>query len=263
VRYVSAAGILVLDPTGDKALDMSGGANLNLPTGDVVVNSSSQVAFNISGGGSGITANEIRITGNYNASGGSQSNLHPPPSIGQSATADPLASLPAPSTTGLPVFPNVKVSSTTAVLQPGVYTTPLVISSSTVTFNPGIYILQGGITASGGSTLIGNGVMLYNGGQLTISGGGSIQLTPPDSGPYQGVTVFQARGNTAKATLSGGSGSIFAGSYYFPDTQLLELSGASNLKLGAVITWRMLLSGGSFESGPVNSPTSGSIALVE
>jgi Flp pilus assembly protein TadG len=259
----SPSGILVLDPTGRKALDMSGGSQLNLPNGDVVVDSSDSDAFNISGGNSGITANEISITGNYSASGGSADNLHPTPQTGQPPERDPLAGLPAPSTAGLPVYPGIHISSTTATLSPGVYAGQIVISgTSVVKFNPGIYIMKDGITVSGGSTIFGNEIMLYSEGQMTFSGTSIINLSPPGSGAYQGITMFQARGNTDKAVLSGGSGSILAGTYYFPDTQLLELSGGSNMQLGFLVTWRMLLSGGSFQENS-DSSSSNFIALED
>jgi hypothetical protein len=267
--HQTGSGIIVLDPTSGRSFEMTGGHTyLNLSEGKVIVDSNSRRAFVFSGGGS-ITASGVDITGNYIASGNSAFFLpnNADPSTGVAPTPDPLASLPDPSPSGMPVYPGARISASTATLQPGVYTRAITISGgSSVTFAPGTYILQGGITVSGTSTIIGNGVMLFNQqGKITISGTSSVQFTPPSSGTYEGITMFQGRDNTAKAVLSGTSDSVFAGTYYFPITKLLEMSGGSNLKLGSVITWHMLLSGGSFEVGSVSGPSSSSsfIALIE
>ena len=257
-------GIIVLDPTGQAALSMSGGAWLRLTNAAVIVDSNHQKAFTISSGSAGIDAKAISITGNYTATGGSQNNLTPTPQTGVPPTPDPLASLPAPSTSGLPRFTGVHITGGKATVYPGVYADRLSISGGAqVTFAPGIYIMQGGIDSSGGSDLFGDGIMLYNEDKLTVSGGGTVNFTPPSGGTYDGITIFQARGDTEKATLSGGSDSVLAGTYYFPDTRVLDLSGGSHMKLGSVITWRMNLSGGSWEDGPTDAPSSSSIALVD
>jgi Flp pilus assembly protein TadG len=259
-RTTQVQGVIILSPSGSPALNMSGGSWLYVTNGPVIVNSSDPTAFNISCGGSGIQAQRIAITGGYNASGGSQNNLSPSPQTGVAATPDPLASLPAPSTSGLPTFPGGNYDGQT--LQPGIYTSD--VHFGTVGhLNPGIYILQGGISLSGGADLYGNGVMLYSLGPISLSGGSTLQLTPPTSGTYAGVTVFQARGNTAKADLSGGSASTLAGIYYFPDTQMLNLSGGSSMQIGTIVTWQMNLSGGSFQIGPIGSPAGSDFALVD
>ena len=257
--------LLVLSSNGKDALTMSGGAFLNMPDGSILVNSSNAQAFNISGGSSGITAKNISVTGNYTASGGSLNNLTPAPHTGTAPAADPLTSLPAPATTGLPVFPGQTVNGGTATLSPGVYTGPIAIKGgATVTFQPGIYILQAGLNCAS-SRIVGTEVLLYNqSGALVVSGGGLINLAPPSSGTYAGVTVFQARNNTAPATFSGAASSKLAGIYYFPTTQLLTLSGGSNIQLGSIIAATVNLSGGSFVEAPGTSPAAyKTLALVQ
>jgi Flp pilus assembly protein TadG len=259
-RKPVVAGIIVLDPTGSKALDMSGGSWLHVTNGAVIVDSSDPTAFSISSGSAGIQAKEIDITGDYRASGGSENNLTPTPKTGQTPTPDPLASLPEPSPSGMNVYPGGDYSGKT--LQPGVYTSEVDVRRA-ATLNPGIYILQGGIRLSGGADIIGNGVMLYSQGPMDFSGGSTIQLSPPAAGTYAGITMFLQRRNTAKVTLSGSSDSVLAGAYYFPNTQLLDLSGGSSLQIGAIVTWRMTLSGGSFEIGPIAGTAGGGVSLVD
>ena len=51
---------------------------------------------------------------------------------------------------------------------------------------------------------------------------------PPDSGPYQGVSVFFDRDNDNKLTMSGSSKNAFAGTVYLK-SGVLDLSGPSEL----------------------------------
>jgi hypothetical protein len=238
----SSCGVIVLDPAGRNALQMSGGATLDLPDCLVAVNSSNNSALT-SSGNADITAREIDITGDFRATGHSAANLHPSPLTGVAPTPDPFAGLPAPSTNGLPVFSGGTIPKG-SVLQPGVYENQIEVhGGSVVQFSPGLYILKNGINVSS-STIQGNGVTLYNEGNLTFSGRSMIRLTPPDSGTYAGITVFQAREDTEMAMFSGGSASLLAGGFYFPSAEL-TLSGGSNIKLGSLVVWRLSLTGGS------------------
>ena len=79
--------------------------------------------------------------------------------------------------------------------------------SSSITLNPGMYYINGGgISMSGSSGISGNGVFIYNtgGGAITLSGSGTIALSPMTSGTYQGITIFQDRSSSTAATMSGG-----------------------------------------------------------
>jgi hypothetical protein len=100
-------------------------------------------------------------------------------------------------------------------LYPGVFTGGITVSGGATVIlhanangTPGIYDIQGGgITVSGPSsiqTATGEtaGVMLYNdwssgSDRITLSGSGSLSLIPPATGPYSGLTIFQKRGTRA------------------------------------------------------------------
>ncbi len=152
---------------------------------------------------------------------------------------DPLRYLPAPDPValGLPnQGNNVSVNSGTVDLYPGVYVGGISVSNSaTVNLHanpdgsPGIYYLQGGglsvsgsatITTAAGETA---GVMIYNAwasssDAITITSQGTVVLSPPTSGPYTGLTVFQARGTLTVAgptvTLTGYARTNIAGTVY-------------------------------------------------
>ena len=99
---------------------------------------------------------------------GSNPNKATVTNTSQPSTSDPLASIAAPSSSGMTVQSSsaLNLSSTTTTLNPGVYTGGINMSgSSSVTLNPGVYYINGGgINMSGTSSISGNGVMIYNTG---------------------------------------------------------------------------------------------------
>lgn len=114
-----------------------------------------------------------------------------------------------------------------------------------VTLQPGTYYIDGGdVRVNGGSVVVGNGVtiVLSNSspsapkiGQFDVGSGASVNLTPPTTGTYAGITVFQdRRAPNQKGNKIGGSATLnIAGAFYFPN-QELEFGGASGMTLDCV-----------------------------
>src|SRR5262249_16262999 len=65
----------------------------------------------------------------------------------------------------------------------------------------------GGLTVSGSARLSGTGVLIYltqtGPTSVSISGNASVTLTPPTSGTYKGIVLFQDRASHAAITISG------------------------------------------------------------
>jgi len=81
-------------------------------------------------------------------------------------------------------------------------------------------------------------VMIYNapgngnGDAISVTGQGSVVLSPPTGGIYQGVTFFQGRDSRATATVVGrGATTDITGTFYFAGAQLniTVESGVSNI----------------------------------
>ncbi|WP_244661626.1 hypothetical protein [Mesorhizobium huakuii] len=92
--------------------------------------------------------------------------------------------------------------------------------SGNITLNPGVYIFRGVTIKPGGNgSLTGQGVTLFlmEGSQITINANEQVNLSPPTSGPYAGITIFENRGNTSALTLNGGANSVISGFVYAPD----------------------------------------------
>jgi hypothetical protein len=102
-------------------------------------------------------------------------------------------------------------------LQPGTYCNRTI--SGDVTLDPGTYILKGGqIRLGGNGRLSGAGVTIFlmEGASITVGANEVVDLSAPQSGPYAGVTIFQARDNAEDVKLVGGAGSRFVGFLYAP-----------------------------------------------
>ena len=63
-------------------------------------------------------------------------------------------------------------------------------------------------------------------GGIDISGSASITLNAQTSGSYQGVLIFQSRGNTSGITLSGTPQTRYTGAVYAPAAALSMSGGA-------------------------------------
>jgi hypothetical protein len=75
------------------------------------------------------------------------------------------------------------------------------------------------ISGNSGNSLTGNGVMIFIGpsGSLKISGNGSVTLSPPTSGIYQGMLIFQSRSNSNMLSVTGNGLMSLTGSIYAAD----------------------------------------------
>jgi hypothetical protein len=138
---------------------------------------------------------------------------------GMSPVADPLASIPEPDPTGQPNYgsPKYTVAST---MQPGIYDNITIAKNVHVTMAPGIYYIHnGGMQLSTGSSLTGDGVMFYDMpndyfGGSGIPVGASINLSPPTSGFYRGISVFEPRDMNKEVHIKSNGDITMSGALY-------------------------------------------------
>jgi len=117
----------------------------------------------------------------------------------------------------------------------GIHHTGLTIKNGeTLTLEPGVHIIDGGLIVNNGGTLIANNVMLFiQTGILDVKG--QIIITPPESGTYEGVAIFQSRSNPEEASIgssSGSSGIYVEGTLYFPNNTLSVTSNDATTLVG-------------------------------
>ncbi|HEV8064803.1 MAG TPA: hypothetical protein VGP46_08235, partial [Acidimicrobiales bacterium] len=298
--WSTSGTIYILDPSAGGALTLSGSAGVNV-TGNVYVDSSSSSAIVISGAAS-VKAAGIQVVGGVQKSG--SPTFSPQPATGSHLVSDPLAGLPMPAIpAGLTNYGSKSVGgSSTAALQPGIYSQISVSGAGKITLAAGTYVIQGGgLTASGSGTVsiaagtsiileggglsvsgaaavTGTGVTLfnfgtaYNGttdggtfGPITLSGSGSVSLTPASSGTYAGILIFQGRDNTKALTFSGAAMQGIIGMIYAPAAQLAESGSAQVGSTSSPISMdvdTLTLSGAAVANGLTLSPSAGTVAYT-
>jgi hypothetical protein len=238
--------LLALSGTGT-GLNITGNGTLKINnSGTIMMNSTSNdAALNVGG----------TITGAAAVNGlGTCTNIFCPANYSQIAQApiDPYKGLAAPSTTGLPA----RSGCAGGTAQPGVYaaTLSLVGTGISCAFASGVYVFQNGLSITGSVSLssAAGGVFFYiAGGSLSLTGSGSISLTPMTTGTYANILVYQSRTDAVAMTLTG-SGSVngYNGLIYAPAAQV-NLVGSGSLAVKSLITasLSMTVSGGTATIG--------------
>jgi hypothetical protein len=226
---VASPSIVVLNGSASGALSLSGNSAINIP-GAVIVESSSRTAISVGG------------------------NARLSPAATGVSVPDPFAGLAGPSTTGLTNYGAERLTgSSSATLNPGIYSQIKVLGNASLTMNPGVYIIEGGgLTVTGNASISGSGVMIYNAGSnypgnggsfggITLSGTGTFNLSAPTTGIYAGLLIFQSRQNTRALSFSGNAMAGMAGTIYAANASL-SMSGNASLQ-SPLVVGRLSLSG--------------------
>ena len=217
--------LLALDNTSSGAINVWGSTASITAAGCVVHSNSTNASALKSSSGEISTAEAFCAVGGY-----SGTEFDPQPRSICRPAKDPYAALPVPSVSGCD-YNNTTIGSGTENLTPGIYCGGLTIGGGTVNFAPGLYVMKDGELKISGSTagITGVGVTFYfygNQAALTITGGGTIELSAPASGPYDGLLFVQnpdyGAGKTSK--LNGSSSTKIVGTGYFP-SQTLSVGG--------------------------------------
>jgi hypothetical protein len=249
-----ANAILVLDPVGKGSLNTGGNGTISVTGAPVQVDSNNAAAM-ISNGGAAMSAQQFLVTGNpgWNAIGGG--TFTGPIVPNSPPIPDPLATLPYPDPSLLPVESQkgVQVAGNQVVnLQPGVYEGGIKATGGTLNLAPGIYYMQGGgFQISGQANLSGAGVMIFNQPNLnsdviSISGSGNISLSPMMTGPWQGVLLFQNRSATSTVSVTGSAGAsmTITGTFYAAGANLAVAGNGTQQTIGSqYISYDLSLTG--------------------
>jgi Flp pilus assembly protein TadG len=243
-------GIHVLDLHESGALRATGGGGGTVNGGAAVIVNSDASDAAITTGGSTLTASAFSIVGGTSGEG-FVGEMH----TGADPQPDPLRKLPEPKMSDYSEQSNgpKHYSNGNRTIGPGVYHGGITITGqANVTMLPGIYYMDGGGFSFGGQgSLTANGVMIFNAPKsssdnisLSGSGGGSVNLTPPTSGAYKGLTLFQARSATNAMNISGNGGFYVTGTFYTAGS-LMNVTGNGDAQIGSQYISRLLDINGS------------------
>jgi hypothetical protein len=223
------SGVYVLAPSGGDAFHVHDQTTVNIVNAPVYVDSNGNPAFHVDNGGN-ITASAINVVGTTSVPATGVTGTI---KTGTPPVKDPLASLPPPSTAGVPVRSTttltVSGTTTTQTISPGIYTGGIKVQNgATLIMQPGVYIIEGGGFQVSGSTVQGTAVMIYNTGTSGATGTGQINfdtnstitLSPPSSGTYAGISFFQDRGSNQTVQIQFNHNKTITGAIYAPDAQV-------------------------------------------
>jgi Flp pilus assembly protein TadG len=227
--------ILLVDPTQSQSLLVNSGANLNAPNCEIHVRSTASPAA-IFNSGTTLNVKKICIKGsNIIKNGGA----NPPAETNCAAISDPFSSSMPVVSVGPCDYNNEVKNPGSVTINPGVYCGWTNFNGSgTLTLNPGLYIIKnGGMTFNSGWTVTGNGVTFYlvdQNATITFNGNVNFKLTPPTSGTYANVLMFEPTGlaNT-NLPINGTSGSSLQGLLYLPSRDVI-INSVSNVSADKV-----------------------------
>jgi hypothetical protein len=213
--------VLALNRTASASYSEQGTAAVKLVNCAIIDDSSSPTAVSLGGGGT-VSTTFVGVVGGI--SGGGNISAAYGTMTGYHYTSDPYANVTYPAYLGCDKH-NYQTSKSDT-LSAGVYCGGIkLVSGASVTLNPGIYYLDGGsLSLQGQTTLRGTGVTLVftsstgrDYATASISGGASVQLTAPTTGPTAGIAMFGDRDEpTGTAySLTGGDNQFVAGAIYF------------------------------------------------
>jgi hypothetical protein len=140
------------------------------------------------------------------------------------------------------------------------YSSLSVQSGATATLNPGIYYINGNLSVSGGASLQGTGGVTFyitNGGSVSITGGATMNLTAPAGG----MLFYQDPADTSTFKFAGGTAGTINGIFYLPNAQL-NLNGGSGQTLNVdLVVGTLNVTGNSFINSYV--PLTGASTLSD
>ena len=267
-RVINAYGaaVIALSDT-DVGIYLHGNPEINIDNGGSIYSNTINTSADFRGNPATDVA-EINLVGDYHVSG----NFDPedqtynglPASLNTDVDPieDPYADLPEPSYAGLPNLGTISAAGTAAspqVYSPGYYSGGISKpKGGYITLLPGIYILGQGIDIKNGQCMIvAEGVMFYiPGGNVDIQGG-NLKLSPPTSGTYKDISIFQGRSNTNSTKINGNGGLDMTGVLYFPNNPVWVAGNGDTIGT-QLIADTIEIAG----TGAINIPWNGSPVIV-
>lgn len=285
VSASDSACVLALDQLADRAVDVTGTADLTLDGCTLAANSRSTEAIAIRGNGS-LSALSLATAGGFTVSGSATLETVNPARTGIGPIADPYGDRDMPEPDDCLEEEYKQTSKTPTQLVAGTYCGGISLGGqSVVDLEPGLYILDGGsLTINAGARVTCTGctgdlgvTFLLTGSDdvatVRINGDADISLRAPTTGPFAGLLFFQDRAAAAGGDnlFNGGATMSLAGALYFPAQEVAfrgnsSLTGSRCLQIVArIITFAGTSGLGSDCSSGGTDPiiVGGAVALVE
>ena len=218
----SLASVMVLDPKRKDSLKLKGKNSVLEVAGDVIVNSSNKRAVKVDKKAQ-LIADHVLVAGGIDKK--SKGLIDATVMTGVEPTPDPLASLPLPvkGTNRDPSQFKTSVGGQDVFnLPPGTYKELKFDKNDRINLSPGEYYVKGEISLKDNSSVNGSGVMIYSAGNkgAKFKTSGNITLSPPTSGAYRGVTLFQHGRSKSKIEFRNDKDLNLSGIIYAPNSEV-------------------------------------------
>ncbi len=235
--------VVSLENTSATGITATGNSNIDLGCGMITDSTSLNAA--IATGSSSVHATPIAAVGDIQDSAHWNSAELLPFTV---AETDPFANVNVPPFTGCQGNANkLQVTSNTTYnhsTDTGIVCFSDMSLNGNVTLGSATYIIDSGnlsigaqanVTCNGCTFVLtssNSGVSGIQIGNVSINGGAELHLTPPTSGNFSNILMYQDRrapsGSSQSNQINGNSNSTFTGAFYFP-TRILDINGTSNL----------------------------------
>jgi hypothetical protein len=167
------------------------------------------------------------------------------------------------------------------VLQPGVYHDVQNAANTAKTIAPGIYVITGGFKVTASASFTMPGVTLYfacttypvpclpgqAGGYFDWNGGNAINMSPPTSGQFAGLSIFFDRLNaTQSSTITTNAGSAISGTVYMLGAKLAMTGGGGTVASAFLVGTLKYTGGADTTINPaagLNASTTTALSLFE
>jgi hypothetical protein len=255
--------IYALGTTGTD-LTISGSGTLSTGCG-IYVNSNDSTQSAVISGSASVTlsgGNKLVSRGTVKLSGGG--TVTPAASQNQPSVSDPYSALQG--TSYKPATGSCQPNPTGGTISPGTYCSQISIGgSNNLTLTTGTYIFQNGISWGSSGTLTTNNAFIYVSGGTVTSSGGTWNLTPPSTGTYAGVAMYQDVTDTNGITFSGGAGLAGTGVIYAPGASITFSGGSSDTSSSTTLAAKSFTFSGNstMSSGATSAFTPSSAGLVQ
>lgn len=218
----SQASVMVLDPTRKDALKLKGKSSTLEVAGDVIVNSTDKRAVKVDKRGQ-IIAKNLLVAGGVDKK--VKGLIDADVSTDVAPTPDPLAALPPPVKGKQQKTSDFKTSvggQDVYDLPPGNYSELKFDKDTSVKLSPGVYYVDGEISFKDSSSLSGSQVMIYTEAKkgIKFNSNGDVSLSPPTSGTYKGVTLFQDAVSKTKLEFKNDLKLSLSGIVYAPNSEV-------------------------------------------
>lgn len=255
-------GILLLEPERWRSLVVSDRAKVE-STAPVWVNSRHAERAAVVRENGQASAPSFNVVGK--AKERHHGRFYGPVKNGVSPVPDPLQFLPEPNLAEMTLRARNKVGikNRNVTLQPGIYRNDIEIGGrAVVTLEPGVYVIEGQLEVEDEAELIGRDVMLFFPTQqkkkvLRLHTAKRVTLSPPTSGIYRGIVIYQRRTEPARMRIRDSGEMKISGMIYSADGKVRIGQRAKGVMASQLISRRLIVkrqASASFVYDPALAP---------